>query len=73
MELTKQRAKDIIENYEYDSNGLKLISGFSVEVVNIKIREHYVYADVILHNDCEGKQQRFNSVSYPISMFNEKK
>jgi len=65
----RTRIKGIIENYECDCNGVNKISGAFVTIYNLKINKHYIYADVVLNYDCDGRKERFNTVSYPISLF----
>jgi hypothetical protein len=71
--MNKKEVKEIIENHEYNYNGLSLINGASVDVVNIKINKRFVYADVKLNFYDNNKKERYNDVAYPISMFNIKK
>ena len=67
-----KQIKNFIENYEYNRNGLRRINGAYVKVVNLRMKQDKVTADIILGNDCEQHYERFNDCEYPKTMFGVK-
>ena len=69
--MNKQKIKEKIEEYEYRQNGMHLISGASVQVVNVKVYKNLVICDVKLIYDLDNKTETHKAVEYPKKFFEE--
>jgi len=70
-DMSKAQLKKKIRDYEYYSNGYHKLSGYDVEVLDIRIkpRDDLVLADVLFHDYCDDHHDRYNSCEYVLSFF----
>jgi len=65
----KEKVKKLIENYEYNINGLKWSSGGYIDIKKITEDEDNYYADVTIGDDMDGTKTTYHDAEYPKTQF----
>ncbi len=67
MKYTKKEIKDMIEKYEYYTNGFGALNGRDVKIVNLRVTKEKAVCDVILINNDDNVRERYDSTEYVLS------
>jgi len=71
VKLTTKQAKDLICEFEAAQSGIEKLADQGVGVVNVRITNEHITADVIFADYTDNTTERHNDLFYPIKALEE--